>query len=203
MNRVVLFLALLCLIAASSCRKPVEEIPGPVAESSLVRTIVLSNQGNLVKEALYMNTAQLKVNAGVEAGQLFFFFDATPSADNSTGDALLLTINASHLETGLVNTFTFDQATATSLHARYVYAVRNSSGDAWSSITDSRFGVVFEGKLIVTAYDAKRKLISGLYEIKAKNLINDPTVRSVGAPIDPLNQCDLTVSGSFKHVKLP
>ena len=203
MNRVILFLALLCLIAATSCRKPVEEIPDPVAESSLARTIVLSNQGNLVKEALYMNTAQLKVNAGVEAGQLFFFFDATPSADNSTGDALLLTINASHLETGLVNTFTFDQATATSLHARYVYAVRHSSGDAWSSITDSRFGVVFEGKLIVTAYDAKRKLISGLYEIKAKNLINDPTVRSVGAPIDPLNQCDLTVSGSFKHVKLP
>ena len=62
---------------------------------------------------------------------------------------------------------------------------------------------MFEGKLTITAYDSKRKLISGDYEVKARNLINDPTVQSVGQPIDPVNQCDLTVSGSFKHVKLP
>jgi hypothetical protein len=164
---------------------------------------LLPNQGNLVKQALYVNSEQLKIRAGVEADQLFFFFDATPSVNNSTGDALLLSINASNLATGLVKTYTFDQTTAASMHARYVYLVRQLNGDSWSSITDSRTGVVFEGKLIITAYDSKRKLISGQYEIKARNLIDDPTIESVGRPIDPINQCDLMVSGSFKHVKLP
>jgi hypothetical protein len=203
MNRVILFIALICLIAASSCRKPVEELPDPVTESSLSRVILLSNQGNLVKQAIYINTDQLKLRAGVDADQLFFFFDAAPSVNNSTGDALLLSISASNLETGLLKTYTFDQTAAASMHARYVYSNRQSSGDIWSSITDSRFGVVFEGKLVITAYDSKRKLISGHYEIKANNLINDPTVQSVGQPIDPINQCDLTISGSFKYVKLP
>ena len=202
MNRFILFLALLCIIAASSCRKPVEEIPDPVTESSLSRVILLPNQGNFVKQALYINTNLLKPSAGVEADQLFFFFDATPTVNNSAGDALLLTINAAHLETGLVKTYTFDQSSATAMHARYVYFVNQLNGSSWSGITDSRFGVVFEGKLTITAYDSKRKLISGDYEVKARNLINDPTVQSVGQPIDPVNQCDLTVSGSFKHVKL-
>lgn len=203
MNRVILFLALICLIAASSCRKPVEEIPDPITESNLSRVILLPNQGNLVKQAIYINSDQLKLRAGIEGDQLFFFFDAAPSVNNSTGDALLLSISASNLEAGLVKTYTFDQATPSSLQVRYVYSSRQSSGDIWSSITDSRLGVVFEGKLIITEYDSKRKLISGRFEIVAKNLINDPTVQSVGQPIDPINQCDLTVSGSFKYVKLP
>ena len=203
MNRIILFLALVCLIVASSCRKPVEELPDPVAESSLSRVIFLPNQGNLVKQALYFNSDQLKPRGGIEADQLFFFFDAAASVDNSTGDALLLSINASNLETGLVKTYTFDAAGPTSMQARYVYSSRQSSGDILSSITDSRFGVVFEGQLIITEYDSKRKLISGWYEIVAKNLINDPTVKSVGAPIDPINQCDLALSGSFKNLKLP
>lgn len=203
MNRVILFFVLICLIAAASCRKPLEEVPDPLTESSLSRVILLPNQGNLVKQALYINTEKLKLNAAVEGDQLFFFFDATPTVNNSTGDALLLTINASNLATGLVKTYSFGQASASSMHARYVYFVQQSNGDSWSSITDSRLGVVFEGNLTITAYDPKRKLISGQYEIKARNLINDPTIRSVGQPIDPINQCDLTVSGSFKHVKLP
>ncbi|MEJ8844542.1 hypothetical protein WG954_19270 [Lacibacter sp. H375] len=203
MNRIILFLVLICLVAVSSCRKPVEEITDPVTESSLSRVILLPNQSNFVKQALYINTDQLKLRAGIEADQLFFFFDAAPSVNNSTGDALLLSINASNLATGLVKTYSFNQAAPTSLHARYVYSSRQSSGDIWSSITDSRFGVVFEGELVITGYDSKRKLISGHYEIKAKNLINDPTVQSVGSPIDPINQCNLTLSGSFKYVKLP
>lgn len=203
MNRIILYLVLICLVAVSSCRKPVEAITDPVAESSLSRVILLPNQGNFVKQALYINTDQLKLRAGIEADQLFFFFDAAPSVNNSTGDALLLSINASNLATGLVKTYSFNQAAPTSLHVRYVYSSRQSSGDIWSSITDSRFGVVFEGELVITGYDSKRKLISGHYEIKAKNLINDPTVQSVGSPIDPINQCNLTLSGSFKNVKLP
>lgn len=202
MNRITLFFVLIWLIAAVSCRKPVEEIPDPLTESSLSRVIVLPNQGNLIKQSLYINSGKLKLRAGVENDQLFFFFDATPTVNNSTGDALLLTINASNLTTGLVKTYSFNQ-TSSAMHARYVYLSQQSTGDVWSSITDSRLGIVFEGNLTITAYDPKRKLISGQYEIKAKNLINDPTIQSVGQPIDPINQCDLTVSGSFKNVKLP
>ena len=202
MNRITLFFVLIWLIAAVSCRKPVEEIPDPLTESSLSRVIVLPNQGNLIKQSLYINSEKLKLRAGVENDQLFFFFDATPTVNNSTGDALLLTINASNLTTGLVKTYSFNQ-TSLAMHARYVYLSQQSTGDVWSSITESRLGIVFEGNLTITAYDPKRKLISGQYEIKAKNLINDPTIQSVGQPIDPINQCDLTVSGSFKNVKLP
>lgn len=202
MNRVLLFIALLILSAVTSCRKPVEELPDPVTQKSLVRVIELPNQNNLLKQAAYVNTDLLKLSAGVQGDQLFFFFDASPEINNSAGDALLLTINASNLETGLVKKYSFSQASPASLHARYVYSFRESNGDTWSSFTDSRYGVVFEGNLTITAYDSKRKLISGQYEIKAKNLINDPTIQSVGQPIDPINQCDLTVSGSFQHVKL-
>jgi hypothetical protein len=203
MNRVYLFIALLFLIAATSCRKPVEEMPDPVPQTSLFRVIELPNQNNLLKQSAYVNTDLLKTTTGVQGDQLFFFFDASPEVNNSAGDALLLTINASNLETGLVKKYSFGLPEPASMHARYVYSFREGSGSTWSSFTDSRFGVVFEGELVITAYDAERKLISGHYEVKARNLINDPTVQSVGQPIDPLNQCNLTVSGSFKHVKMP
>jgi hypothetical protein len=191
------------MLLVSSCRKEkpaAVSLPSP--EANLIRNLVFTNLTNVEKNSSYGATVT-KMSTGVEDGKLFLHLEAGETTPGRSAESVRLYINASHLAAGLAKGYTFGQTEPALKRIFYSYSFNESATSTWGSITDSGFGVVFEGLLNITSHDVKNKLISGSFQVKAKRLLNDPTVKSIAAPIDPANQCDLTLTGSFKNVKLP
>lgn len=191
---------ILLLLALGSCKKQAEMLPDPPVEAAFSRKLTFPNQGNLVKDAQYQASSLTDSRAFLEEGLLYLYLDA--QGQSKAGDGILLAIDASNLQTGPLKTYRFTGSNSLIRHARYTYFFSRSDGSTWGSITDSRIGVIFEGELVITAYDATRKLVSGTFSIKAPDLINDPTRESVGQPIDPVYYCTLELSGQFRHLKI-
>lgn len=185
-----------------SCKKQKEgPLVLPAAEASLNRNLVFINQSNTEKNVSY-GTSKVKVNTGAEDGQFYMRFSAESNQVDAASEYVTLYINASHLTSNLAKSYTFGSVEPALNRVYYTYFFNESATGTWGSATDSKTGVVFEGSLNITAHDPKKKLISGSFTVKARRLINDPTVRNLAAPIDPANQCDLTLTGTFKNVQL-
>jgi len=201
MSRIYQFpLFLFLLLSAASCKKPADSLPDPAQEASLSRSLVFPNQGNLLKGVSYGSFSVMNNRAFEENGLLYVFLDA--NASDKTGDAILLGIDASNLQTGPLKTYRFAGTPDLIKHGRYTFSNTRPNGSTWGSITDSKFGVLFEGELVITAYDAERRLVSGHFSVKVSDLINDPTRESIGEPIDPIHYCTLDVEGQFRHLKI-
>ena len=191
------------MLLVSSCRKEkpaAVQLPSP--EANLIRNLVFTNLTNVEKNISY-GASVTKISSGVVEGNFFLHVEAGETTPGKSAESVRLYINASHLATGLAKGYTFGQAEPALKRVFYSYSFNESATATWGSITDSKFGVVFEGLLNITSHDVKNKLISGVFEVKARRLLNDPTVKSIAAPIDPANQCDLMLTGTFKNVKLP
>jgi hypothetical protein len=191
---------LLFLLSALSCKKSSDQLPDPAQEATLSRSLVFPNQGNLEKGAWYGGVSVMNNRAFEENGLLYVFLDA--NGLDKTGDAILLGIDASNLQTGALKTYRFGGSMDLIRHGRYTFSNTRPNGSTWGSITDSKFGVLFEGELVITAYDATRRLLSGHFSVTVSDLINDPTKESIGGPVDPNNFCILRVEGQFRHLKI-
>jgi hypothetical protein len=108
------------LIALASCKKPTDALPDPAPEATLSRSLIFPNQGNLVKGARYEGNTLMDTRAFEENGLLYLFIDAN-SHDNS-GDAILLGIDASNLQTGPLKTYRFKGTPDLIKHARYTFS---------------------------------------------------------------------------------
>lgn len=199
------FVLPLCAIVllVSSCRKEkpaAVQLPSP--EANLIRNLVFTNLTNVEKNVSY-GTSVTRISTGVEDGNLVLHLEAGEVTPGKSVESVSLYINASHLGSGLAKGYTFGQTEPALKRIFYSYSFKESATSTWGSITDSKFGVVFEGLLNITSHDIKNKLISGSFLVKARRLLNDPTVKSIATPIDPANQCDLTLTGTFSNVKLP
>ena len=195
--------SLILILALFSCKKnPIQPEPDPEPIGSLTRSLVFPNQGGLVKHAHYNEVSKPETIATKADGRLSIGIIITPKEINSAGEAIVLAIDESHLQNGLIKDYDYVNTSSRIVLTRYTYSYMENSGDIWGSFTDSQTGVQFEGVLHITGYDKYRKLIKGSYSIIAKGLINDPTKKGIAGPIDPLNQCDLTVSGTFTNVKI-
>ncbi len=193
-----------CVLAVSliSCKKQKEApLVLPAAEASLIRNLVFPNQSNTEKNVSY-GTSDVKVATGTEDGQFYIRLAAESSVVGKASEYVTLYINASHIIPNLAKGYTFGSVEPALNRVYYTYLFNESATGTWGSATDSKTGVVFEGLLNITAHDSKNKLISGSFTVKARRLINDPTVKNLATPIDPANQCDLTLSGTFKNVRI-
>ena len=195
--------SLILMFALFSCKKnPIQPEPDPAPAGTLTRTLVFPNQGGLVKQAHYNEISNPETIATKADGRLSIGIIITPKAINTAGEAIVLAIDESHLQNGLIKDYDYINPLSRIVLTRHTYSYMENSGDIWGSFTDSQAGVQFEGVLHITGYDKGRKLLSGSYSIMAKGLINDPTIKGIAAPIDPVNQCDLTVSGTFTNIKI-
>jgi len=186
----------------TSCKKQMEEkVVLPSAEASLTRNLVFTNQINLEKNVSY-GVSKIKPMASIEDGQLVLHFTTASNVPGTADESVSLYINASHVNSNLAKGYTFGTAEPALKRVYYTYSFTENATSTWGSITDSKLGVVFEGLLNITSYDVKNKLISGAFNVKARRLINDPTVKSIATPVDPVSQCDLTLTGTFSNVKL-
>jgi hypothetical protein len=193
----------LLFIGLTACNKPPVEqtLPDPEPVSTFTRTVRYTNRGTQ-STAAYDAAFKIQNLATVENGQVQLAFLANPTVAGTSGDAVVFNINAVHLQTGLAATYAFQHPTRPVTLGRYTYTYHESDGSTWGSITDTKMGVHFEGTLIIDSYDPVRKLMSGTYQAVVKDLINDPLTRSIAAPIDPANLCDVTLTGTFNNVKL-
>ena len=186
-----------------SCKKNPIEPPAPVQSSAeFSRSLQFPNQNDLVKFAHYNENTIHEMRATVAEGKLWLIFDAAPTTNNSFGDAIAFTIDVSHLSTGLVRSYDYVNTHYRILSTRYTYTFKKDNGDIWGSMLDLSVGVRYTGVLTILQYDASRKLVSGTYDVYAKDLINDPTKQSIGSPIDPADYCHLHVTGNFTNVKI-
>ena len=201
MSKMFFFLSVLA-VGFTACEKnPVsEKQPDPVTTSAFTRTIQYTNQGT-TKEAAYDTAYKIENFAVVEEDHIVLAFIAAPKIPESAGDAIAFQIDARHL-TSLAKTYTFNDRENPITYGRYTYTYQRADGSIWGSISDTEMGVKFEGFLNIQKYDATRQLISGTYKAAIKGLINDPTKNSTASPIDPINLCDVTVTGTFTNLKL-
>lgn len=197
-TRLLNLIALVAITGQVSCKKDVITQPAPPTTSFLSRTLIFPNQNGAVKLATYNKQ---ETWCGIEDGRLIFSLFYDPVMNKSGGDGLVLKIDANHLINGIVKSYYFGQGANSILFSRYTYTSKENDGSTWASIVATDFGSQFEGNLTITNYDAVRKLLSGSYNISANKLINDPTKKG-NSSIDPLDLCDLTISGSFSNLKI-
>lgn len=190
------------MLVISSCKKSKQEtVYIPPAEASVIRNLVFINQVNVEKNVSYGKSV-VKTTAGVNEGDFFIRLYTEPTAPGTVSESVILYIDQSHLGSNLAKGYTFGTTEPALKRVFYSYSVNESPTSAWSSLIDSKTGLVFEGLLNITSYDAKNKLISGAYDVKARRLLNDPTVPTIAGPIDPVNQCDLKLTGYFTNVRI-
>jgi hypothetical protein len=195
------FLSILAIGFIACEKNPVsEKHSDPITTSAFTRTIQYTNQGT-IKEAVYDTTFPIENFATIEEDHIALAFIAAPKTPQSAGDAIAFQIDARHLSS-LAKTYTFNDRENPISFARYTYTYQRADGSIWSSISDTKMGIQFEGFLTIEKYDAVRQLMSGTYKAAIKGLINDPTKNNVSAPIDPINQCDVTITGTFTNLKL-
>lgn len=196
-------LAGVVLLLLTACRKEAPVTPPlPAAEATLIRNLVLINQTNVEKNKSY-GPAAIKSLVTLEDGQLVLHVQTASDLPGIAGESVSLYIDGRHRGTNLAGGYTVGSTEPALRRIRYSYSVTETNSGTWGSITDSRNGVVFEGLLNITSHDNRRNLISGAYYVKARRLINDPTVQHSGGVIDPLNECDLSLSGTFSNLRLP
>lgn len=199
MKKFLLFIAS-ASIFLFSCSKPVELKPVPETQADLSRNLVFPNRGGEVKFTTYFGKDYIQAKAQLADGFLYITLDASPKLNNATGELIQFKIAESHLQSGLARTYNFTDPAAKIENCRYLYIKKENNGDLWMSINETLMGLIFEGHLKITSYDAARKLINGEFQIVVRNLITDPTIKSVGQSIDPLNRCDLSVTGGFQNL---
>ena len=197
------FLAAITALLFSSCDKQVcvEPTPDPEPASAFTRTIMYTNRGT-VNEAAYDAAFKMEARAVVENNELLVAFIAGGKTPGSVGDAIAFRLQPSSGPSNPVKTYRFNAPADAIRYARYTHTQHDADGSIRGSITDSEMGVRFEGFLKVESYDAARKLISGTYQAEIKGLISDPLKSRTSGPIDPMDQCDVTISGSFRNVKV-
>lgn len=189
------------LTLSTSCRKSKPVNPS-VPSATYSRTLSFPNQNNLVKAQAYTSGDRLESSVGFSDGRLGLMFFAPVKTDGSKGESIYLQLDVSTASNALVRTHQLNQTAGGINNVRFAYSERNNSGDIWGSITEKAIGTLFSGTVTITRYDARQRTISGNYNIEAKSLINDPTLRSIASQIDPANLCDLRVSGTFEHIKV-
>ena len=195
------FLFLIVTSMISACTKPVKPVPDPQPGCVFSRTITYVNTGN-IKTVSYAPSYKVQAQAIRQDNLIYLGFIAAPTTNASAGDGIAFCIDAAHLQNGLAKTYNLSAQAPVVISCRYSYTYRKDDGNSWSSFTDTGIGTIFEGTLVIDNYDAARKLISGSFNVLIKNLINDPTKNNTGSPIDPKDLCNVSVAGSFQHIKL-
>ncbi|HEX4957933.1 MAG TPA: hypothetical protein VFV46_07125 [Lacibacter sp.] len=199
----VIFLLLVGInLTHGSCKKQSNNVVMlPPAEASLIRNLVFTKQTNVEKNVSY-GASQVKTTAGTDNGNFFIRLYTESNIPGTASESVVLYINESHLTSNLAKGYSFGTIEPALKRVYYTYTFHESGTSSWTSITDSGIGVVFQGVLNITSYDEKNKLVSGSYLLKARKLITDPTIKSIAEPIDPMNECDLTLTGDFSNIRI-
>ena len=187
----------------TACEKKTKtETADPTPEAALSRSINYT-QLNSVLTANYSGNNLLQAQALIDGDQIIVGLFATPKVNNTTGDGVAFKLAKAHLQTGLAGTYNLDAQTAPAVQsARYNHMWQKENGGFWSSIHETSMGLKIEGTLTIATYDADRKLLTGSFNMVIRDLISDPMRYDGPSTIDPTKVSTVTVTGTFKNLKL-
>lgn len=167
----------------------------PTPEYTLNRTIIYENGAQLAAE---YSSAVVQSNA-INTTEEFSFYEGVNEPNGN--DHISFKITPEKLKGGLIGVYSLKsvqtQATADA-GVNYVHNTASNPGSYSASIYNSSFST-FEGNYEITGYDPETKLISGQYIVVLKGAA-DPY--KGGSNPSNAQKCDITVTGSFKNVKI-
>ncbi|WP_035565867.1 hypothetical protein [Hymenobacter sp. IS2118] len=79
----------------------------------------------------------------------------------------------------------------------YIYTVRTATGSSGAIYRFSETTRELTGNVTITAYDAKRQLVSGTYEVRAPEQNEPSATITFGGP-----KCTIIMEGSFENLKV-
>ncbi|GAA4037929.1 hypothetical protein GCM10022409_23990 [Hymenobacter glaciei] len=125
------------------------------------------------------------------------------NAANFVGDQVQFTLPLSRQKSGLVGTYTLASQPDASVGEVLVAYNRpvSASANAYSNTYNSN-NARLEGSLIISAYDAPRRLISGTYTVKAVNVKSPFLFLGYNSTSDPRRDGDLRLTGTFTELPL-
>ncbi len=180
------------LLAGCSKKEAAPQPADPAAEISLTRTMVFPSTGT--SNGVGYAPTSLEATGKLDATQLVLSVDA-PKGQDYIG----FTVPRSALSPDLLGSYSLLslQAPGASVDTWYTYwTVRTSSVSAAHIYLSKNSNM--QGRLLITAYDSQRRLLSGSFEMRMADLA-DPTEEIASS--NP-RRCTLDVTGTFTNLKL-
>ncbi|MCB2376609.1 hypothetical protein LGH70_03390 [Hymenobacter sp. BT635] len=189
-TRSLLFAVLLAPVGGlTACSDKAKEEPAP-ADPTPTYTMGHSfyYPATNTSDGLVHPSRDIKGEARLFSQVLAFDFDARPDAPH-------FEIERVQLKSGWVGAYALRcrPRPTDPVFASYSYWRKDNSGVRIFRFSD--FSLELAGHVTITAYDAKRQLVSGSFEIKAPGE-NDPLSVSIG------QKCDILIFGEFTDMKV-
>ena len=195
MNKLAsLLLAAVLLTACSKKEADPQPAPAPAVRADITRTFTYPGNSGF-DTALTYTQKTLQIRGQLDATKLLLFFDAPEGSDN-----LAFTIPAVALAAGLPGTYALrdrQNSPGKVVETDYTYKIVNTpSVSSFHLYASARNNMT--GRVIITAYDAQRRLLNGSFEMTMDG-VSDPR-EDFPSPM-PM-PCNVKVTGSFENLKL-
>ncbi|MCC3159948.1 hypothetical protein LJ737_22100 [Hymenobacter sp. 15J16-1T3B] len=200
MKHISLLLSAALLFSVGACRSHPETDPHPIEEAAPAASYTfnrtfyypVSSVGSGVSYAPSRIAALVSWTSG--HGSFFLSF-----ADDDDLDGLRLTLLPARVKPGIVGTYTLQSTTAPGNDAEVSYYHNQHTGTTRWGNTYTSANTDFQGQLVITAYDARRHLLSGRYEVRLPDVADpdNPALTDAGKA-----RCRVTVSGSFENMRV-
>ncbi|TGE27711.1 hypothetical protein [Hymenobacter metallicola] len=190
-----LFLGL-SLLLATGCDKEDEQdpTPEPLPEPTVVynRSIVYADNGQR-RDTVFQ--AKQVVATSIQ-NKTDFYVRVAPATSSETVSFIL---DRTKIKASLVGSYTLKNMKNFDVQdADVTYSYRLAENLGGGTVLFFSKGQNLTGNLIITAYDAKRQLLSGSYDVIMPGNY-DPTVAYSSFP---KRRCDITLRGSFTNIPL-
>ena len=190
----LLGLAAACLSSCADQKETPEPLPEPTA--TYRRTWAYLDQALPARRDSTYQTAALAPTAEQNATSLFVFLRTKPNEEG-----LLFSINRNRLTPGLTGTYTYRTPldfTTTDVDLKYYVFYKRTINSSASWDYGSFVNRQLTGSFTITAYDAKRQLLSGKFDARVPNA-SDPT--DTDNTPNP-RRCEITLAGSFANLSI-
>ncbi|MET4074243.1 hypothetical protein [Hymenobacter sp. UYCo722] len=195
MNKLItLCLAAAVLTACSKKEDPQPVAPAPAAQAEMTRTFTFPASSGSDSGLTYTQQS-MRLTGKLDAMALSLGFDVPEGSD-----FIGFTIPASALPAMLPGSYRLQDrqnSPGAVVETRYAYTILNAPGSFKSRLFFSTTNTMV-GKVVITAYDSQRRLLTGSFEM-AMDGVHDPR-ESHPAPVPLL--CNVKVTGTFENLKL-
>jgi hypothetical protein len=167
-----------------------DEAPAPAAEATYSRTVTYSDTASPSRLDSTFKAPVLKAFAQQNANYFTVFVQRPPNRE-----AISFSFVRAKLPANLVGTYTFKTKQDDAPDVDFAYRIEITDRRGSSNWVYDRLIYSPTGSLIVTAYDAKHRLVSGRFEVNVPNASDPFALYSTDIP----RRCNLSLQGTFTN----
>ncbi|MBJ6143943.1 hypothetical protein [Hymenobacter sp. BT559] len=167
-----------------------DEAPAPAPEATYSRTVTYSDTASPSRLDSTFKAPVLKAFAQQNANYFTVFVQRPPNRE-----AISFSFVRAKLPANLVGTYTFKTKQDDGPDVDFAYRIEITDRRGSSNWVYDRLIYSPTGSLIVTAYDAKHRLVSGRFEVNVPNASDPFALYSTDIP----RRCNLSLQGTFTN----